>query len=246
MVMLLFMRAIDISSLLHHHPVASEISRLIVVQCSLVVMLCHGGAFEAPSAMSVNAPFFYVPLSFRVSRPELPYKHDCVQVAFRRRSCKPENCWSHFPEAYLLVCSHRQSITLHTQDKSVLQQTHMTHPLLSTLLKPPPIIPILIRNPRLNRIISIRLQQQIPRHPQHGRNPIRRFPLIRPQHTQTHAPLIIIRDIWVVDFCLEGEGGWFEGVVGWECQQEFEVTAGVGGRIGTVHENFPFVDVFVD
>lgn len=98
-------------------------------------------------------------------------------------------------------------------------------PALRLLHKLLTVLAILLANVRLDRVISYGLDEQLAGELQNGTDFGARFPLIRPQHAEAHGALFIIGHVRVVYFGLEVEGRRFEGVVGWESQDEDEYTA---------------------
>lgn len=87
------------------------------------------------------------------------------------------------------------------------------------------VILVLIRNARLHRIVRVRLDQEVPRHVEHGDDLIRRLPLVGAEHTQAHGALVVVGNVRVVDLGLETETWRLEWVVGREDEEEFEVAA---------------------
>lgn len=77
-----------------------------------------------------------------------------------------------------------------------------------------PIILVLLRNPSLHGIVRHRLCQQLAGKLEDCCDLGAGFPLVRPQHAQTHAPFLIVRHVGVIDLRSEGDGGGLEGVFG--------------------------------
>lgn len=90
------------------------------------------------------------------------------------------------------------------------------------LLERAKIVPILIRNPSLDRIIRHGFLEQLSCELEHGADAAAGFPLVGFQHAEAHAAFVIVGDVWVVDLRAEGEGGWFERVGGWEGEIDCE------------------------
>jgi len=73
--------------------------------------------------------------------------------------------------------------------------------------------------------IRIRLQHQVPRHPQYRRDLATGLPLITAKDAKTHAALVIVRDVGMVDLGLEREGRGLERVVLGKREEELEGSA---------------------
>jgi hypothetical protein len=95
----------------------------------------------------------------------------------------------------------------------VLATSIPLRPLPRRLLKVFSVILVLVCNACLNRIIRVRLDQQVSCHVQHSRDLVRRLPLVCAQHAEAHGAFVIVGYVWVVDLGLEGENRRFERVV---------------------------------
>ena len=99
------------------------------------------------------------------------------------------------------------------------------HPLPRRLPKRLPIPLVLLRHARLDCIVRIRLDQEAPRHRQHGRDPVRRLPLVRPDDAETHRAAVVVAHVRMVDFRLEVEHRRLERVVFRKRHEELEASA---------------------
>lgn len=70
---------------------------------------------------------------------------------------------------------------------------------LDTSSPPSPIIPKLVRDPLLERIIRLRFQKQRGNRLQNSRDPRSRLPLIRLQDAEAHVAERVVGDVGVVD-----------------------------------------------
>lgn len=77
-----------------------------------------------------------------------------------------------------------------------------------------PIVPVLLRNSSFHGIVGHRLCQQLAGELEDCCDLGAGFPLVGPQHAQTHAAFLIVRHVGVIDFRSEGDGGGLEGVFG--------------------------------
>jgi len=98
----------------------------------------------------------------------------------------------------------------------------LLRPRLRLLEKLLPIILVIPRNSLLNRIVRLRLLQQLLCKRQHRIDLRGRLPLVRTQHAETHAAFFIVGDVGVVDFGFETEGRGFEWVFFGEAKREGE------------------------
>ena len=106
-----------------------------------------------------------------------------------------------------------------------LSRRVLPRPLLRKLIIPGAVILVLLSDAALNRIIRHGLHEQLSRKLQHGSDLRTRLPLVGPQHPQTHAPLVIVRHVGVVDLGSERHGRRLERVLGGELQldEEFSI-----------------------
>lgn len=105
-----------------------------------------------------------------------------------------------------------------------LRHRVLSRPLLRKLIIPGAVILVLLRDAALHRIIRHGLHKQLSRELQHGSDLRARLPLVGSQHPQTHAPLVIVRHVGVVDLGSERYGGRLERVLGGEFQLDEEVS----------------------
>lgn len=68
------------------------------------------------------------------------------------------------------------------------------------------IFSIFAGNALLHRVIWLRIYQQPSREFKNCIDFARRFPFVRPKKAKTHGTFVIVGDIRVIDFGLEGEG----------------------------------------
>lgn len=83
----------------------------------------------------------------------------------------------------------------------------------------------MLRDAAFDRVVRHGLRQQLPRELEHGRDARAGLPLVRLEHSQTHAALVVVGDVGVVDLGREGDGGRFEGVGGGEAELDEERAA---------------------
>ena len=98
-------------------------------------------------------------------------------------------------------------------------------PVFRILFKSLSIILVFVCYTSLDCIIRIGFNERVAHQVEHGHDLIRWLPRIRAQHAEAHATFVIIGYIWVVYFGLEGEDWGLERIVGWEGDEETEVTA---------------------
>lgn len=98
-------------------------------------------------------------------------------------------------------------------------------PIPRNLLVPLPIVLVLLRDAALDRVVRHRLREQLPRELEHGRDPRGWLPLVGLQHAETHAALVVVGHVGVVDLGREGDGGGFEGVGAGEGEVDEECAA---------------------
>ena len=108
------------------------------------------------------------------------------------------------------------------------------HPLPRLLLPPRPIRLKLLGNLALDRIVRVRLAEQLPREFEHGGDLRRRLPGLGFQHAETHGAGAVVADVGVIDFGGKVDGRRFEGVFGGQGKEEGECAALVGREGGLV------------
>lgn len=90
----------------------------------------------------------------------------------------------------------------------------------------------LVRDAGLERVVGVRLDQQLSDRVEHGAHAARRLPVLGFQHAEADRPRAVVRHVRVVDARREGDKGCLEGVVGGEDDGEVEGAARVGGAGG--------------
>jgi hypothetical protein len=100
---------------------------------------------------------------------------------------------------------------------------------------------VLICNPLLQRIIWLRLYEEVPDGFKDGLNLGRGFPVLCLEDTQTDIPNSVVGDVGMVDAGDELDVGCFERVVGREGQDEAEDAAVEGGSGGWADGDVPGV-----
>lgn len=101
----------------------------------------------------------------------------------------------------------------------------LLNPLLNNLIERRAIILILIGNACFDRVVGLRINEDLTDKGEDVANTVWWFPVVTAEDTQTNAALFVVCDIWVIDFCFEGDDGGFEGVFLWECHLESEDAA---------------------
>lgn len=84
---------------------------------------------------------------------------------------------------------------------------------------------VLIRYGRLDSIVGIGLDQEVPGHVYDSHELVRGLPLVAAEHAQAHGAFVIVAYVGVVDLGLEAQDGRFERVVSREREEELEVAA---------------------
>jgi hypothetical protein len=128
----------------------------------------------------------------------------------------------------LLLSSHPSKAFRPSSNRrkhGVLQRIFL-HRRLGRLFKSFPIIPILLSDAILKRIIRQRLNKQVPHGIEHGANLGAGFPVFRLQQAQADVAERVVGYVGVVDAGDELERWRLEGVVGWQGEDEAEA-AGV-------------------
>lgn len=128
-----------------------------------------------------------------------------------------------------MIILYRSPNAIRFHSSHLLPTSILLHPLLRRLLKLLLVILEIIRNTRLDRIVPIRLQQQIPDQLQHARDGTRRLPDLWAQDAETHGAFVVVCYVGVPDLGLKGDGGRFEREVGGEVEVDLEVAALGGG-----------------
>ena len=89
-------------------------------------------------------------------------------------------------------------------------------PVTSHFLKLFAVALVLVGNARLNGVVRVRLDQQVASHVEDGGDLVRRLPLVSAEHAQAHGAFVVVGDVGMIDFGLEGQRRRLEGVVGGE------------------------------
>ena len=105
-----------------------------------------------------------------------------------------------------------------------------------------PILPPLLRNGFLQGIIRVRLYKELPHSFEHAQNLGAWFPILRLEDPKTHVTKTVVGHVGVVDTGDEFDSGGFEGVVGWQGEDEAEAAWEEGGFGGSLEGYVPGVD----
>lgn len=69
---------------------------------------------------------------------------------------------------------------------------------------------VLVGNSTFDGIIRLGCREDLAYENQNIANLVWWLPLVGAEHAEAHAAFVVVADVWVVDFGLEGDGGWFE------------------------------------
>lgn len=126
-------------------------------------------------------------------------------------------CFSHLPLlSSLLRVSSESSQNKEEREIKLLGRSKLFSPLLSNLVELGPVVLVLIGDASLDRIVRLRLNEDLTDQSQHLANTVRWLPVVAAEDAQAHAAFFVVCHVWVVDFRLEGDDGGFEGVFFWE------------------------------
>lgn len=82
---------------------------------------------------------------------------------------------------------------------------------------------VLVGNSTFDGIIRLRCREDLADEDQDVANLVWWLPLVGAEHAEAHTAFVVVADIGVVDFGLERDGGWFEGVFFGQCDFDLEL-----------------------